>query len=255
MFQGDPFSVTIFNTVVNLLLDHIIHACPNTDYRFSSPNRQLSTLQYVNDSCFSASSDKKCQEILTDTEIWLEWAKLEPKVPKCCSLALQSRMSACDSFLNSKLTLGAEKFLSSVMKQSPFSVCQSPSLCLPCTSHRDFIAKRLTNLLEQVYISPVTIKQKLNLYKKRICPRLAWGFRVLELPDSWIKRELEAKTTKFLEKWLVVPKGGNSKLLYLPKKDGGLGLPAMSTFYKQQQASRHILFSTSKDDCISVSLK
>jgi hypothetical protein len=39
-------------------------------------------------------------------------------------------------------------------------------------------------------------------------------------------------------------------LLYLPKENGGLALPALSTLYKQQQASRHIIFHTSQDDCV-----
>lgn len=39
-------------------------------------------------------------------------------------------------------------------------------------------------------------------------------------------------------------------MLYLPKEDGGLALPALSTLYKQQQASRHVVFSTSRDSCV-----
>ena len=88
------------------------------------------------------------------------------------------------------------------------------------------------------------------LYKDGICPRLTWGFRVLELPISWIERDLESKATKFLKKWLRMPCGGNSQILYLPKTDGGLALPALSTLYKQQQVSRHVIFRTSQDDCV-----
>ena len=47
VLQGDPFSVAIFNTVNNLLLDHIKHACPNTGYRFTSSNKQVSTLLMI----------------------------------------------------------------------------------------------------------------------------------------------------------------------------------------------------------------
>ena len=249
VFQGDPFSVAIFNTVINLLLDYIKTVCPTTGYRFSLSNRQLSTLQYADDTCFTASSVKKCQAMLSATGIWLKWAKMGPKVPKCRSLALQSKRSEQNRFFDPHLTL--------CDKEIPFLGDETiPFLGMPVTklmstiSHRESIATRLESLLDQVDASPVTMKQKLKLYKEGICPRLAWGSRVLELPDSWIKRELEAKTTKYLKKWLSVPQGGTSKLLYLPKEDGGLGLPALSTFYKHQQASRHILFSTSTDDCV-----
>ena len=39
-------------------------------------------------------------------------------------------------------------------------------------------------------------------------------------------------------------------MLYLPKKNGGLAIPALSTVYKQQQVSRYFIFSTSRDDCV-----
>ena len=249
VFQGDPFSVAIFNTVINLLLDHIKLVCPENGYRFSSSNRQLSTLQYADDTCFTASSAKRCQEMLSATEVWLKWARMEPKVPKCRALALQSRKSKDSRFFNPQLTLGSEEI--------PFLDDDTiPFLGMPVTKlmstagHQESLAAKVVNLLERVDASPITTKQKIKLYKNGICPRLAWSFRVLELPISWIERELESKATKFLKKWMSIPQGGNSKILYLPKEDGGMALPALSTYYKQQRVSRHILFSTSSDDCV-----
>ena len=249
VFQGDPFSVAIFNTVINLLLDHIKHVCPDTGYRFSSSDRQLSTLQYADDTCYTARNPKKCQEMLNATDVWLKWAQMEPKVPKCRTLSLQSRHPQHNRFSNPHLTLGTEEIPFLGDETIPFLGMPVTKLMLTA-GHRESISKDLVDLLERVDTSPVTTKQKVKLYKDGICPRLAWGFRVLELPISWIERELESKATKFLKKWMSIPKGGNTKLLYLPKEDGGLALPALSTFYKQQQASRHILFSTSKDECV-----
>ena len=109
VFQGDPFSVAIFNTVINLLLDHIKHVCPDTGYRFSSSDRQLSTLQYADDTCYTARNPKKCQEMLNATDVWLKWAQMEPKVPKCRTLSLQSRHPQHNRFSNPHLTLGTEE--------------------------------------------------------------------------------------------------------------------------------------------------
>ena len=117
-------------------------------------------------------------------------------------------------------------------------------------THREFLSNKLQRLLERVDSSHVTTKQKVKLYKDGICPRLAWGFRVLELPFSWIEREQESKANRFLKKWMSIPQGGNTRLFHLPKEDGGWALPALSTFYKHQQASRHVLFSTSMDGCV-----
>jgi hypothetical protein len=249
VFQGDPLSVSIFNTTINLLLDHIQHVCPNSGYRLSSTNRELSTLQYADDTCLIARSAKKCQEMLHAIDIWLNWARMEPKVPKCRALGLQSRKASDSRFFNPQLTLGSEEIPFLGNDSIPF-LGMPVSKLLSATSHQESLSMKLTDLLLRVDSSPITVKQKIRLYKDGICPRLNWDFRVLELPISWIERELESKATKCLKKWMRIPQGGNSKVLYLPREDGGLALPALTTLYKQQQASRHVIFTTSQDDCI-----
>ena len=109
IFQGDPLSVSIFNTTINLLLDHIHHACPNAGYRFSSTTRELSTLQYADDTCLIVNSVKKCQMMLHATELWLTWAKMKPKVPKCRALALKSRTASASRFFNPQLYLCSDE--------------------------------------------------------------------------------------------------------------------------------------------------
>ena len=118
------------------------------------------------------------------------------------------------------------------------------------TFHQEFLSTKLLDLLTRVDSSPVTTKQKLRLFRDGICPHLTWDFRVLELSISFVERQLLPKATKFLKKWLRIPQGGNSHVLYLPKKNGGLQLPALTTLYKQQQASRCVLFKSSQDNTV-----
>ena len=40
------------------------------------------------------------------------------------------------------------------------------------------------------------------------------------------------------------------ELLYLPLEDRGLALPALSNLYEQQQASRHVLLRTLRDNSV-----
>ena len=126
VFQGDPLSVSIFNTIINLLLDHIHHACPNAGYHFSSTTRELSTLQYADDTCLIANSVKKCQMMLHATELWLTWAKMKPKVPKCRALALKSRTASDSRFFNPQLYIFAQmRYHSSAVIPFLFWACLS----------------------------------------------------------------------------------------------------------------------------------
>ena len=68
------------------------------------------------------------------------------------------------------------------------------------TGHQELLSAKLIDLLNRIDSSPVTIKQKIRLYRDGVYALLTWGFRVLELPISWIQRELESKSTRFLKK-------------------------------------------------------
>ena len=173
---------------------------------------------------------------------------MKPKVSKSRALGLHSRTAQSSRFFNPRLSLCSEEipFLDS------YTIL---FLGMPVTSimsaigHQELFSAKLLHLLNRVDSSPVTTKQ-IRLYRAGVCPHLTGGFRVLELPISWIQHELESKATRLLKKWLHIPQGGNPQFLYLPRAEGGLALPALSTLYKQQQYSRHVIFRLPRDECV-----
>ena len=56
LVQGDPLSAAIFDVVVSLYIDTIKAECSHMSYRFSTSRHQMSTLQYADDTCLTASS-------------------------------------------------------------------------------------------------------------------------------------------------------------------------------------------------------
>ena len=105
-------------------------------------------------------------------------------------------------------------------------------------------------MLQLVDQSGVTRLQKLKLYKLAICPRLTWLLSIQEYPASWIEKELEGPTTKFLKQWAGLTKSATPNRLYLPKQDGGLNLPSVSSLYKCLQCSRQCQMLTSSDPTV-----
>ena len=239
----------IFNTTINLLLDHIQTVCPVAGYRLSSSAREFSILQYADDTCLIAKNAKKCQQMLHATEVWLDWAGMKPKVSKCRALGLQSRTARSSHFFKPQLSLCSEE-IPYLENDATLFLGMPVTSIMSTTGHQESLSPKLLDLLNRVDSSPITTKQKIRLYKDCVCPHLSWGFRALELPISWVQRELESKAAKSLKKWLQIPQGGNPQLHYLPRADGGLALPALSTLYKQQQSSRHVIFRSSQDECV-----
>ena len=210
VYQGDPLSVVVFNTVINTLVD-TIHEKLDLGYTITNTPHTINLLQYADDTCIIAKNPATCQHILTVVEQWLQWAGMKAKVPKCHSLAIQS---STEKLVDPCLTLSNQpipfighdsiKFLGLTME-------------FPKNTRRakEEIKSRLLSMLQAVDQSGVTRLQKLRLYKQSICPQLSWLLCIQEFPISWIQKELEAPTTKFLKSWAGLARSATPNRLYL----------------------------------------
>jgi len=79
---------------------------------------------------------------------------------------------------------------------------------------RELVAN-LQRMLKAVDSAPITRRQKLRLYKAGICPHLSWLLTIVELPITWVERQLEAMATRFVKKWAGLAKSANTSLLSL----------------------------------------
>lgn len=65
VFQGDPFSVVIFNTVINTLLD-ALKVRPDLGYKLHSTSYCINTLQYADDTCLVQQPVRNFSILLTN---------------------------------------------------------------------------------------------------------------------------------------------------------------------------------------------
>jgi len=242
VYQGDPFSVVIFNTVMCTLID----ALQDLGYSFSQSKRTVNLIQYADDTCLVGSGPARCQQLLQAVEKWLQWTGMQAKVPKCHSLGIQA--SSGKPF-DPCLSLGGQAI--SYIGTSPIKFL-GYTIQVPLATDiiRNKLLDKLKKMLQQVDEIPVTRHQKLLLYRAAICPRLNWDLAVNDLPLSWVTNKLEAEATKYLKKWSGLAKPADTSQLYLPKPHGGLGLPAISLLFKKQQISQACQILTSHDPIV-----
>ena len=74
VYQGDPLSVIIFNTVMNTLVDSITQRCSRLGYSLSSISSTINLLQYADDTSLISDGPASCQQLLGLTEAWLSWS-------------------------------------------------------------------------------------------------------------------------------------------------------------------------------------
>ena len=241
VYQGDPLSVIIFNTVMATLAD-ALKADRHLGYTLSG-GKTTNVLQYADDTCLVANGPASCQSLLHRVERWLEWTGMRAKVSKCQSLGLQAS-SAKRSDPQLHLNGDHIPFIGTNTIRFLGGPVQVP---LDTSQHRAQLAEKLDNLLQRVDSTPVTRKQKLLLFRAGVCPRLTWDLAILHLPITWVTRTLEATATRYVKKWLGLTRSANTAHLYLPKASGGLGLPSISLLYKKLKVSQATLLLTSRD--------
>ena len=115
---------------------------------------------------------------------------------------------------------------------------------------KDIIITELERMFQRIDLCPLTMKQKLHLYRFGVCPRLSWLLTTEELPISWVEKNADALATHFLKKWSELARSANVAPLYLSQKLGGFNLPLISSLHKKLQVSKQGQLVTSQDSCV-----
>ena len=115
VYQGDPLSVVIFNTVINTLLD-TLHSRRDCGYSLPDTRHQVNALQFADDTCV-VNTPASAQHLLDLTDTWLQWAGMQVKPAKCSALAFSGSSAA---MVDPLLHLGADTL--------PFVGCGSVGL-------------------------------------------------------------------------------------------------------------------------------
>lgn len=222
VYQGDPLSTVIFNTVMCTRIE-ALHPYQQLGYTFSQSDCSVHLLQYADDTCLIGSGPASCQELLRPVERWLQWTGMRAKPANCHSLGI--RASTGKSF-DPALTVDGEPipFIRNEAMKFLGKVVQVP---LDTSNIKSQVLNKLSRMLERVDKTPVTRQQKLRLYRAGICPRMSWDLSVNSLPLSWVTDTLEATATRFLKKWSGLAKSADTARLYLPHpKEASVFLPS-----------------------------
>ena len=251
VFQGDPLSVEIFNTVMNTYIDAIKPHLTTYGYHFSGANHTLGLLQYADDTCLISNGPASCKQMLKLTEEWLKWSGRKPKVGKCQCVALESSSSKLS---DPNLALAGEK-IPFVGKSPVHFLGGTIQISTDQQQARDLIQRKLANLLSRVDATPVTRKQKLHLYRLRVCLRITWDLTISDFPISWVEKTLDPLATQYLKRWLGLARPADPSRLYLPQEKGSLELPSVSLLYQKMHVGKVALLMISRDAGVQYAMK
>ena len=145
VYQGDPLSVVIFNTVMMTLAD-TLKEDQHLGYTFAQSHRSINVLQYADDTCLIANGPGSCQHLLAKVEKWLQWSGMRAKVTKYHSLAIQA---STGKRYDPKLHLNEENipFIGNKTLKFLGGPITVPYLTM---EHRLLLSNKLSQLLDKV---------------------------------------------------------------------------------------------------------
>jgi outer membrane protein OmpA-like peptidoglycan-associated protein len=162
--------VVVFNTVTNTVVDSLKS---DAELGYSlAPRHTVSILQCTDDTCLVARSPTACQTLLDRTEQWLQWSLMKPKVSKCHSVAIQS---SSGKVIDPQLMIMKEKipFMGSSSIEFLGMRIEFPS---NSASAKHEFKQRLESIVQAVDKTPLTIQQKLKIYRHKGSARGSTGY-------------------------------------------------------------------------------
>ena len=100
------------------------------------------------------------------------------------------------------------------------------------------VEAKLKHLLQKTDTDKVNSIGKLWIYENHIVSRISWEFIIYCFPISFA-RDLQAVATRYLKRWVGLPRCANPSILYRKRENKGLQLKALTTHLKCMQVVKH----------------
>ena len=103
--------------------------------------------------------------------------------------------------------------------------------------HKEELLETATTTLNNISKPPFHPNNKLSLYSKYLLSKLLWHLTIADIPDIWVKQNLDSLCHKKLRSWLEISINGTLDTVRLPKSSLGLNIIDISTKYIECQVS------------------
>ena len=259
--QGCTASTGLFGVAFNVLLDGLKRPeLVRVGYRISDDSDPLLRTAFADDIGLMTDLPENNQIVIDRVQELLEWTgSMRLKPVKCRSLAMRVftpgrpskytpahplQYSAYDPLLSANGV--PMKFIGD--DPEPFKFLgMLVAADLSDTVARQRIRVKLDQLLELIDQQPLRGRMKLWLYNSYVAAKLSWMLMIYDLPLTMVE-SLESTCTRYLKKWLGIPRSANVDVLYVFRKLRGLQLQNVATAYKRLQLVRLHLLKHSADD-------
>ena len=244
IFQGDPYSPTIFLVIFQPLIDFIQLHRESQGYKLG--NCKVLTTPFADDFDLISNHSGRHQKLQLDVQQKAESMGLLFKPSKCRSLSIiGGRVDGEKSFF---LQAGSDKVYLKTMEDDPHKFLGSTitSKNTPA-DHFAFLKTKLEEKLENLDKSLVRGEFKVAVYSRYVLPSLQFHFAVHNIHKTHMDI-LDSLARKFLKSWLGFPKRGATDLgIFHPNL---MGVKYPSQVYMESHMANFINLHLSDDPVV-----
>ena len=71
------------------------------------------------------------------------------------------------------------------------------------------------------------------LYSRYALPKLSWDFTISNIPQTWIKENIDSLVNSYIRRWLEIPVSGTLSTIFMTRNKFGLNIIPPSVKFLQ----------------------
>ena len=240
VLQGDCLSPLLFNTFVQ----HIkVGKYRQFGFFFKLMN-PIHWFQFADDAAVITTQESENQHLLNRFSVWCQWSNMFIRVEKCSTFGIKKTTTKSVQFLP-KLLINNVLIPTVKVGESFKYLGRYFNFNMSDDVHKSEIISLVEDLMSSIDSKPQHPKNKLLLYSRYVLSRLSWDFTISNIPQTWIKENIDSLVNSYIRRWLEIPVSGTLSTIFMTRNKFGLNIiPPSVKFLQCQTTLRNALKSS-----------
>ena len=245
IFQGDSLSPLLFCLTIDplskILKDKNI-GYDLSEGRSKKSNKKINHLLFMDDLKLFADSDQNLTKLVDEVSKFSKDIKMEFGLDKCskCTIRKGKKVAAMN------IQVDEDSHIEDLAEDTTYKYLGiEENATIEHKKMREKIKKEYLSRLKRICKSYLTPKNKITAVNQLAIPVVTYGFGIVDWPQGDLNY-LDIKTRKILTRNKVIYRNQCMDRMYIPRKEGGLGLTEISQAFRSTIVSlgQYLISST-----------
>ena len=251
IFQGDSLSPLLFCLTIDplskILKQHDI-GYDLSRGRSKKDKKIVNHLLFMDDLKLYADSDQKLSQLINAVRTFSDDINMKFGLDKCskCTIRKGRKVAA------ENVQVGEDSYIEDLAEDSSYKYLGiEENATIEHKKMREKISKEYLSRLKKICKSELTPKNKITAINQLAIPVVSYGFGIIDWPQCELNK-LDVKTRKILTLHKVIYRNQCLDRIYLPRREGGLGLTEINHAFRASIVSLGQYLMSSEEENMKI---